>query len=109
MPSLTHGAGGGMMGAPGAPKRRSRRKEGGTMRRTIVLARVAAFVMAFLGSLAALALALPAIVGAQEARIRAEQFTVVGDNGADRIRLQTGPGVGAYVRVLDANGGLRTE
>jgi hypothetical protein len=77
------------------------------MRRTIALAGLVSFVMAFLGTLLALALALPAVVGAQEARIRAEQFTLVGENGADRIRLQTVPGIAARVQVLDATGGNR--
>jgi hypothetical protein len=48
--------------------------------------------------------ALPAVVGAQEARIRAEQLIVVGENGADRVRLQVGPGFRAAAGVLDING-----
>ena len=77
------------------------------MRRTIVLSGLVSFTMAFLGTLAALAVAWPGVVGAQEARIRAEQFTVVGANGADRINLRTTPGVGAYVDVYDADGRRR--
>ena len=51
-----------------------------------------------------LAIAVPTIVDAQDARIRAEQVTVVGDNGADRVKLGVGPGVNAEVDVFDADG-----
>jgi hypothetical protein len=56
------------------------------MRRTILLAGVVSFVMAFLGTALALLLAGPAMVSAQEARIRAEQFIVTawGPTGALR-------------------------
>ena len=74
------------------------------MRRIVFFSGVVSFAMAFLGTLVASTLAVPAVVGAQEARIRAEQFTVVGDNGADRINLHTGPGIAADLEVLDANG-----
>jgi hypothetical protein len=77
------------------------------MRRTIVLAGAVSFVMAFLGGLLAVTLALPAIAGAQESRIRAEQFNIVGDNGADRVMLRAGPGAGAAVWVLAADGATR--
>ena len=77
------------------------------MRRTVILCGAASFVMAFLGTVLASTVAVPAVVGAQEARIRAEQFTVVGDNGADGVRLGTGPGLNSDVRVLDTNGVLR--
>ena len=65
--------------------------------------------MAFLGTVVAATLVVPAAVGAQEARIRAQQFTVVGDNGADRVSLLTGPGVGASVGVADTSGVTRAS
>jgi hypothetical protein len=77
------------------------------MRRTIWLSVVLPLVMGFLGALLAQTLALPTVVDAQDARIRAERFTVVGDNGADRVRLQTGPGIAARLLVLDAEGAPR--
>jgi hypothetical protein len=74
------------------------------MKRTILLTGAVSFVMAFLGAALAVTLAIPAAVGAQEARIRAEQFATIGDNGADRIHLGTGPGGRASVQVLAADG-----
>ena len=77
------------------------------MRRTVLLSGAASFVMAFLGTMVASTLVVPEAVGAQEARIRAEQFTVVGDNGADRVYLRTGPGANAAVGVADTSGVTR--
>lgn len=79
------------------------------MRRTLVITGAVSFAMAFLGTLVASTLAVPTVVGAQEARIRAEQFTIVGDNGADRIRLVTQPGMNAGVQVADTNGVRRAS
>lgn len=79
------------------------------MRRVVFISGAVSFAMAFLGTLVASTLAVPAVVGAQEARIRAEQVTVVGDNGADRVSLATGPGINGVVRVLDTNGVLRAS
>jgi hypothetical protein len=79
------------------------------MRRLFWLSGFFALVMGFLGTLLALTVALPAVVDAQANRLRAEQLTIVGDNGTDRIRLQTGPGLRASTNVLDANGQSRVE
>ena len=79
------------------------------MRRTILLSGVASFVMAFAGTIAALTIAFPAVVGAQDARIRAEQFTVVGDNGADRVKLAVGPSIGASVQIFSTDGVQRAN
>ena len=73
------------------------------MRRTILLGGVLPFVAAFLGGLLAVNVA-PRPVEAQDARIRAEQFTIQDSTGADRIRLFNGPGIAAGVRVLAPNG-----
>ncbi len=78
------------------------------MKRAICLGGAVSFVMAFLGTMLAVAVALPAIVSAQETRLRAEQLTVVGDNGTDRVRIQTGPGGAASVRLMDTDGNLRS-
>jgi hypothetical protein len=79
------------------------------MRRTIWLSVMLPLMMGMVGTILAQALVLPAIVGAQEARIQAEQVTVVGDNGADRVRLVAGPGISSAMQVLDANGTIRTQ
>jgi hypothetical protein len=39
-----------------------------------------------------------------QANIRAAEFTVVGDNGADRVILQSGPDHHASMRLLDRDG-----
>ena len=74
------------------------------MRRTLLLSVVLPLLMGFLGTILAHSLALPGFVAAQDARIRAERVTVVGDNGAERIDLVNGPGVNSAVQVNDANG-----
>ena len=77
------------------------------MTRGIVLAGVTGFLMACLGTVLGLAIVLPAVVEAQVSSIRAEQVAVVGDTGVERLRLQTGPGVGAGLGVLDPEGRVR--
>ena len=79
------------------------------MKRTVFLSGAAAFIMAFFGTVLASAVAVPAVVGAQEARIRAEQLTLVGANGADRVNLLTQPGIQARVAVADTNGVSRVQ
>jgi hypothetical protein len=76
------------------------------MRRTVLLAGVLPFISAFLGALLAINLA-PRPAEAQDAHLRAEQLTLVGDNGADRIRLESGPGIATRLQLLDANGSRR--
>src|SRR5438270_13790488 len=41
---------------------------------------------------------------APSTKIRAAEFVVVGENGADRVIVQSGPGIHASVRLLDADG-----
>jgi hypothetical protein len=77
------------------------------MRRTLLLSIVLPLLMGFLGAVLAQTLAMPALVAAQDARIRAERVTVVGDNGVDRIDLATGPGLNVAVQVNDSNGARR--
>ena len=73
------------------------------MQQTILLGGVLPFVAAFLGGLLALNVA-PRAVEAQEALIRAEQFTIQDSTGADRIQLINGPGIAARVRLLAPDG-----
>ena len=74
------------------------------MRRTILLSGAASLILGFTGSIAANVIAVPRAVEAQVARIRAEQFTLVGPNGADRVNLLVGPGPASTVQVLDTEG-----
>jgi hypothetical protein len=64
-------------------------------------------MMGFVGALLAQTVAIPTLVDAQEARIRAERFTVVGADGVDRIDLATGPGLNVAVQVRDSAGARR--
>lgn len=73
------------------------------MRRTILLGGLLPFVAAFLGGLLAVNVA-PRAAEAQDARIRAEQFTIQDGSGADRIRLINGPGIAARVQLLAPDG-----
>ncbi len=77
------------------------------MRRTLLMSIVLPLLMGFLGAVLAQMLAMPALVEAQNARIRAERVTVVGDNGVDRVDLAAGPGLNVAVQVNDANGARR--
>lgn len=79
------------------------------MRRTILLSGAASLILGFTGSIAANVIAVPRVVEAQAARIRAEQFTLVGDNGADRVNLLVGPGPASTVQVLDTEGVPRAQ
>src|SRR4051794_19008026 len=74
------------------------------MRRTLMLSVVLPLAMGFLGTLLAQTLALPALVDAQESRVRVEQVTVVGQDSAERVRLSTGPGAVASLAVLGMDG-----
>lgn len=79
------------------------------MRWMVFFSGVVSFAMAFLGTVMASTLAVPAVVGAQEARIRAEQLTIVGANGADRVSLRSAQNGRAVVQVLGADGSRRTS
>jgi hypothetical protein len=41
---------------------------------------------------------------APSAQVRAEEFVAVGENGVERVILQSGPGIHASMRLLDADG-----
>ncbi len=79
------------------------------MRRTILLAVLASSAVSTLLTALLFTVALPAAVGAQEARIQAEQVTIVGEGGAERVRLQTGPGINARMVVLSPDGTPRAN
>lgn len=79
------------------------------MRRTILLSGVLPFTMAVLGTVVATSFLWPARGEAQPTIIRAEQVTVIGDNGVDRVRLVTGPGGNAALVVLGADGVRRAN
>ena len=79
------------------------------MRRMLLLSVAASSLVSMLLTALVMTLALPAVVDAQATRIQAEQLTVVGDNGAERITLRTGPGIAAALQVLDASGNRRVQ
>jgi hypothetical protein len=87
-----------------SPPDRWRKKS--VMQRTILLAIFLPFVSAFLGGLLAINLAPPP-AEAQDGRLRAEQFSIVGDNGVDRIHLRWAPGVATSMQLMDVNGDRR--
>src|SRR5215211_8867336 len=74
------------------------------MQRTILVSVLASSAVSTLLTALLITVALPAEVGAQDPRLRAERVTVVGDNGAERIDLANGPGLNSAVQVNDANG-----
>ena len=67
------------------------------------------FVSAFAGTLVAIAVALPTIVEAQETRLRADIWSLIGANDAERVRMTTAPGSQGTVSVLSADGVIRTQ
>jgi hypothetical protein len=74
------------------------------MRRTLLVSVVLPLLMGCLGTVLAQSLTRPGLVDAQDTHLRAEQVTVVGDNGAERIDLANGPGLNSAVQVNDSNG-----
>src|SRR5437867_3292428 len=74
------------------------------MRRTVLLSGVVSFIMAFTGTLAAIMIAAPMVADAQGSKITTQALSVVGDDGTDRVRLRTGPGIAAGVDVLGSDG-----
>jgi hypothetical protein len=76
------------------------------VRRTILFAGVP-FVSAFIGTLLAIALALPTFVEAQESRMRADVWSLTGAGDQERVRLTTGPASAAGVFVLSSDGVIR--
>ena len=78
------------------------------MQRSFWLSGLFALVMGFIGALLALTLVLPTLVDAQATQLRAGRVTVVGPNGAGRIRLAADVrDVGATLQVLDDAGERR--
>jgi hypothetical protein len=77
------------------------------MSRVILLSVALSSAISSLVTALVLTLALPSGVGAQEARIRAEQLVAVGPNGTDRARLFVGPGNNTSVSVLSTDGRMR--
>jgi len=67
------------------------------------------FLSAFGGTVLAIAVALPSFVEAQETRMRADAWNLVGADEKDRVRLTTGPGLAAAVSVLNSDGVIRTQ
>jgi ABC-type uncharacterized transport system permease subunit len=73
------------------------------MRRVMLLVGVP-LVSAFVGTLLAIAVALPTLVEAQETRMRADVWSLVGAGEKERVRIATGPLHTATVAVLSTDG-----
>jgi hypothetical protein len=78
------------------------------MSRVILLSVALSSAISSLVTALVFTVALPSVVAAQEATIRAEQLVAVGPNGVDRARLFVGQGANASVSVLSADGRVRT-
>jgi len=74
------------------------------MQRAVILFGAVSFVMALLGTIVGMTLAVPAIVEAQQAKLSGSAVSVIGDNGADRVLLSSGPGAKSQVAALDPSG-----
>ena len=61
------------------------------MNRQVIGSGVAAFVMAFLGTVFGLWVAGPAIVDAQASRLAGERLAIAANDGTERVRADTGP------------------
>jgi hypothetical protein len=64
---------------------------------------------AFVGTLLAIAVALPTVVQADDARMRIDAWNLTGADEHDRIRLTTGPAGASAVSVLGPDGVIRTQ
>ena len=79
--------------------------------RRIVLSVVTPCVSAFVGALLAVGVALPSLAQAQaqDSRLRADAWNLVGADEHDRVRLTTGPLGASAVSVLGPDGVIRTQ
>jgi hypothetical protein len=64
---------------------------------------------AFVGTLLAVAVALPSLAQAEDSRMRADVWNLVGADDHDRVRLTTGPAGASAVSVLGPDGVIRTQ
>jgi hypothetical protein len=63
--------------------------------------------MAFMGTLAAISIGMPLMAQAQATKVTAPAFGLIGDDGAERMALTTGPGVKSVLNVFDTTGTSR--
>src|SRR5438309_11640510 len=82
-------------------------KESPDMRRAVILCSTASFISAFLGTVLAATLVVPSVVSAQQTGAHPDQgFSVFGGDGTQRVRIGTGPGYWAGLRVLSPDGSV---
>jgi len=74
------------------------------MKGAILVSAAVSSLVSIIGTVVALNVLAPAIVEAQETRIRAESVVVVDGNGTNRVRMATGPDVRSQVTVLSQAG-----
>lgn len=77
------------------------------MKGAILVSAAVSSLVSIIGTVLALNVLAPAVVEAQEARIRAESVVVVDGSGTDRVRMRTGPGTRSSVGVFSEAGRLR--
>ncbi len=74
------------------------------MKGTILVSGVVSSLVSITGTIVALNVLAPAVVEAQQNRIRAENVAVVDGSGTQRVQMEAGPGAYAGVRVLAPDG-----
>src|SRR5438093_7347223 len=74
------------------------------MRRTILLCGAASFLMGFVGTVSALAIATPILVSAQEARVTTAGLTVVRPDGLAGMTADVRPSGGGLLQILGVDG-----
>jgi hypothetical protein len=77
------------------------------MKRHILVSVVVSSIVSVVLTILMMRLTMPAMVSAEDARIRAEEVALVGSDGGVRARLQTGPGRPTGLLVLGADGTTR--
>jgi len=77
--------------------------------RRVLLSVVTPCASAFFGTLLAIAVVLPSHALADDSRLRADVWNLVGSDDHDRLRLTTGPAGASAVSVLGPDGTIRTQ
>jgi hypothetical protein len=77
--------------------------------RRVLLSVITPCASAFAGTLLAISIALPSLAQADDSRIRADMWNLVGGDDHDRVRLTTGPAGASAVSVLGPDGAIRTQ
>lgn len=79
------------------------------MTAAVLVSGVVSSLVSIMGTILALHVVAPAVVDAQEARVRAERVAIVDGDGTERAIMSSGPGVRAAVRVHSSAGFPRID